>query len=116
MFEGGTNFGFMNGANSVASKLFPVPTSYDYDAPLTEAGNYTTKFIEIQKVIGKYAKIPPGPLPKATTAVAYGKVKIEKVFYINNLKIKFMKLLRRAIKASAIPSRNLGISSFMGRD
>ncbi len=82
MFEGGTNFGFMNGANGVSSgKLQPVPTSYDYDAPLNEAGDPTEKYFDIQKVISKYAEIPPGPLPKPTPKVALGKVKIEKVGY-----------------------------------
>lgn len=79
MFEGGTNFGFMNGANSAAGSLLPVPTSYDYDAPLTESGNYTKKFVEIQKVIRKYAQVPPGPLPEVIPSVAHGKVKLEKV-------------------------------------
>lgn len=80
MFEGGTNFGFMNGANSAAGSLLPVPTSYDYDAPLTESGNYTKKFVEIQKVIRKYAQVPPGPLPEVIPSVAHGKVKLEKVW------------------------------------
>jgi len=82
MFEGGTNFGFMNGANSQSNLLLPVPTSYDYDAPLSEAGNYTAKFLEIQQVIKKYAKLPPGPLPPVTKAVGYGKVQLMQVpFY-----------------------------------
>ena len=81
MFEGGTNFGFMNGANSLLNMLLPVPTSYDYDAPLTESGNYTTKFIDIQNVIKKYTKIPPGPLPPVTPAVGYGKVQLTQVFF-----------------------------------
>lgn len=80
MFEGGTNFGFMNGANALSTILLPVPTSYDYDAPLTEAGNYTAKYTEIQQVVKKYAKLPPGPLPPVTPAVAYGKVELMQVF------------------------------------
>jgi hypothetical protein len=40
MFEGGTNFGFMNGASALQKNghSHSVVTSYDYDAPLTEAG------------------------------------------------------------------------------
>lgn len=45
MFFGGTNFGFLNGGK--------VVTSYDYDAPLDEAGDVTEKYLEIRKVIGK---------------------------------------------------------------
>lgn len=49
MFHGGTNFGFMNGANwNVGAETGrfeyqPVTTSYDYDAPLSEHGNMTEK-------------------------------------------------------------------------
>ena len=37
MFHGGTNFGFTNGAND-KGVYQPIVTSYDYDAPLDEAG------------------------------------------------------------------------------
>ena len=50
MFEGGTNFGFWNGANM---EYNPQPTSYDYDAPLTEAGDPTDKYMTLRNVIGK---------------------------------------------------------------
>ena len=31
----------------------PVPTSYDYDAPLTEAGDITDKYMALRKIISK---------------------------------------------------------------
>ena len=37
MFHGGTNFGLTNGANDKGTYQ-PITTSYDYDAPLDEAG------------------------------------------------------------------------------
>ena len=37
MFHGGTNFGLTNGANDKGATR-PITTSYDYDAPLDEAG------------------------------------------------------------------------------
>ena len=37
MFHGGTNFGLTNGAND-KGRYLPILTSYDYDAPLDEAG------------------------------------------------------------------------------
>merc|ERR1719234_311603 len=49
MYHGGTNFGWMNGANwnvgqeSGRFEYQPVTTSYDYDAPLSEHGNMTDK-------------------------------------------------------------------------
>ena len=43
MFHGGTNFGFMNGSNDY-DFLTPDVTSYDYDALLSEDGQYTEKY------------------------------------------------------------------------
>ena len=69
------------GANGYQdSRVFqPQPTSYDYDAPLTEAGDPTTKYFVIMETIGKYATVPPGPLPLPTRKFAYGKVNMTKV-------------------------------------
>ena len=50
MFEGGTNFGYMNGADPAFSIC---PTSYDYDAPLTEAGDITEKYTAIKNLLSK---------------------------------------------------------------
>ena len=48
-FLGGTNFGYSNGAFN--SK--PVITSYDYDAPLSEAGDPTPKYHAIRQTIAR---------------------------------------------------------------
>ena len=57
MFHGGTNFGLTNGANH-KGRYLPIVTSYDYDAPLDEAGNPTAKFFAFRDVIAKYAPVP----------------------------------------------------------
>ncbi|ARU91817.1 hypothetical protein SCLARK_001277 [Spiroplasma clarkii] len=57
MFHGGTNFGFWNGSN-FKDKLLPRVTSYDYDAPLSEAGERRTKFFAFQNAIKKYLQTP----------------------------------------------------------
>ncbi|WP_423834480.1 beta-galactosidase [Streptomyces manipurensis] len=57
MFHGGTNFGFMNGANDKHTYR-PTVTSYDYDAPLDEAGDPTEKYAAFREVIAKYAPVP----------------------------------------------------------
>ena len=55
MFHGGTNFGFMNGANCRFETGYqPTINSYDYDSPLDEAGNITEKYLKCRKVIAKY--------------------------------------------------------------
>ncbi|MFI5709181.1 beta-galactosidase family protein [Kribbella sp. NPDC051620] len=58
MFHGGTNFGLTNGAND-KGVYRPTVTSYDYDAPLDEAGNFTAKFHAFREVISRYAPVPP---------------------------------------------------------
>ncbi|HEX3373229.1 MAG TPA: glycoside hydrolase family 35 protein [Edaphobacter sp.] len=55
MFHGGTSFGFMSGANWNDNKYFSDVTSYDYGAPLDEAGHPTPKFLAFRKIFAKYA-------------------------------------------------------------
>ena len=57
MFHGGTNFGFTNGANDKGTYQ-PTITSYDYDAPLDEAGDPTPKYHAFREVIARYAPVP----------------------------------------------------------
>jgi len=57
MFHGGTNFGFTNGANHKGTYQSHV-TSYDYDAPLDEAGFPTDKFFAFRDVIARWAPVP----------------------------------------------------------
>ncbi|XP_024366649.1 beta-galactosidase 8 isoform X2 [Physcomitrium patens] len=77
MVHGGTNFGFFSGANTGTgpSDFQPDITSYDYDAPIGEAGDVGgVKYQEIRNVLSKYAagRLPdPPPLPQRT---AYGEV------------------------------------------
>lgn len=65
MFHGGTNFGTTNGAND-KGRYLPITTSYDYDAPLDEAGDPTEKFHAFREVIAKYAPVPPQAPAMAT--------------------------------------------------
>ncbi|MEU8699986.1 beta-galactosidase [Streptomyces sp. NPDC048680] len=69
MFHGGTNFGFTNGANDKHTYR-PTVTSYDYDAPLDEAGDPTEKFIAFREVIAKYAPVPAEPVPPRSAKLA----------------------------------------------
>ncbi len=72
MFEGGTNFGFMNGSNYYDC-LTPDVTSYDYDALLTEDGRITGKYRRYQEIIKKYSSIPEVEL-KEIPRKAYGEL------------------------------------------
>lgn len=79
VFEGGTNFGYMNGANDY-DKYMPLVTSYDYDALLTENGQFTEKYEEFKKVISKYVDIPEFELSTKIKTMAYNTIKVDKVF------------------------------------
>ena len=76
MFEGGTNFGFMNGSNYY-DELTPDVTSYDYDALLTEDGQITEKYRRYREVIAKHAPVPEVALTGKITRRAYGELKVE---------------------------------------
>ena len=75
MYYGGTNFGFYAGANP--NPYQPDPTSYDYDAPLSEAGDTTWKWQRILDVIKKYRTDIPSYDVKNTTKLSYGNVTLE---------------------------------------
>ncbi|TXN30974.1 glycoside hydrolase family 35 protein [Lacisediminihabitans profunda] len=63
MFHGGTNFGFTNGAND-KGVYQPIVTSYDYDAPLDEAGQPTAKYWAFREVLARHSSLP-AELPAA---------------------------------------------------
>jgi len=74
MFHGGTTRGFMNGANyNDRNPYEPQISSYDYDAPLDEAGNATAKFFKFREVIKKYLPatemLPDVPAKRKTISI-----------------------------------------------
>ena len=48
MAYGGTSFGFGAGANLDGASYLACPTSYDYDAPISEAGDLTQKYFDLK--------------------------------------------------------------------
>ncbi|WP_318615677.1 beta-galactosidase family protein [Sporosarcina sp. YIM B06819] len=75
MFHGGTNFGFYNGAN-YGDNYQPTVTSYDYDCPVSEAGDITPKYLAVRDVIAKYKDIGELQLPEPIAKMNYGAVKM----------------------------------------
>ncbi len=71
MFHGGTNFGFMAGAN-YADTYTPDTTSYDYGAPLDECGDITPKYLLMRECMKKYTNVPNEELPKPSKKKNYG--------------------------------------------
>jgi beta-galactosidase len=75
MFVGGTSFGYRPGANSGPQHPYqPDVNSYDYDAPISEAGDVTPKFTAIQQAIVRHlpagTRLPPAPAPARRMALA----------------------------------------------
>ncbi len=70
MFHGGTSFGFMNGASWTSGAYMPDVTSYDYDAPLDEAGHPTPKYDAYRKIFAKYADHPLPAVPSTPPVIA----------------------------------------------
>jgi beta-galactosidase len=82
MFEGGTNFGFTNGANvtdpgKTPPHYVPLTTSYDYDAALDEAGRPTPKFWAFRKAIAQATHTRPAAMPAATAFMAVPAVALD---------------------------------------
>ncbi|MFC5501998.1 beta-galactosidase family protein [Lysinimonas soli] len=77
MFHGGTNFGLSNGANDKGI-YEPIVTSYDYDAPLDEAGAPTEKFWAFREVIAEFAEVPD-ELPAAAAPAPVFETRFESV-------------------------------------
>lgn len=83
MFIGGTNFAFTNGGRIV--------TSYDYDAPLSESGNYTAKYYKTRELYLKLVaserlpKVHLPEIPPVQGTAAYGKVSIESMLELEDI-------------------------------
>lgn len=79
MFFGGTNFGLMNGANvdfSTGEHFRAELTTYDYDAALTEWGDYTPRYFAIRDMIAEKTGEPLAELPARPSFQKIGRVKL----------------------------------------
>ncbi|MDX9846576.1 MAG: beta-galactosidase [Tenuifilaceae bacterium] len=94
MAHGGSNFGFMNGANYDTYMPYQSQTqSYDYDAPINEAGNPTPKFYAYRGLVEKYAPtdyvIPEIPEPKRSISIA--PISLNLVSFVENQRPEVIK-------------------------
>ena len=85
MGHGGTNWGFWSGANGGGGSSFqPHETSYDYDSPVSEAGEHgyhsnVDKYLAMQSVLLKHQTKADGPVPPEPALLprtGYGDVKM----------------------------------------
>lgn len=79
MAHGGTNFGFTSGANyDKEHKIQPDITSYDYDAPISEAGWATSKFTAVRNLMKKYVTYPVPEVPAQIPVIQLPPIKLTK--------------------------------------
>ena len=76
MFHGGTNFGFLNGANCFDT-YEPTISSYDSHAPIDEAGGLTDKYDAIKKVLTRHGHSAQVSPPASKPPCAFGDVRFE---------------------------------------
>jgi len=89
MAHGGTNFGFWQGANAESDGRYePHITSYDYDSPLSEAGQTCQpgigvgdgcKFMLLREIIENYTGIKAPEMPPEPTILGYGDIELKAV-------------------------------------
>jgi len=89
MVHGGTNFAFTSGANyNKKHEIQPDITSYDYDAPISEAGWATPKYNALRELFQKNisSKLPPVPAP--IPVIGISSIKLNKAVDLFGLKEK----------------------------
>ncbi|RDC57447.1 beta-galactosidase [Pedobacter chinensis] len=86
MVHGGTNFGFTSGANYDGKHdIQPDLTSYDYDAPISEAGWATKKYDTLRSML-KTASTPA--VPAKNPIIAIPDIALTKAVDLEDLKSK----------------------------
>lgn len=83
MFHGGTNFGFTNGGLTIARGYYTADvTSYDYDCPISEAGDYGEKYYAIRKSLDSHGfHLPEVYRSTITKARSYRPLEYKDGFY-----------------------------------
>ncbi|HEY9045570.1 MAG TPA: beta-galactosidase family protein [Ohtaekwangia sp.] len=79
MVHGGTNFGFTSGANyNDEHNIQPDITSYDYDAPISEAGWVTSKYTALRDLMKKYVKYTIPEIPQKIPVITLPDIALTK--------------------------------------
>lgn len=89
MVHGGTNFGFTSGANYNTEKnIQPDLTSYDYDAPISEAGWATPKYNAIRELMMKNVDYQVPAVPQQIPVIEIPNIKFGKTVNLFDLTSK----------------------------
>jgi beta-galactosidase len=86
MVHGGTNFGFTTGANyNKEHDIQPDMTSYDYDAPISEAGWATEKYKAIRNILMQRVKYQVPEIPAQIPVISIPEIKLTKTYSLDPL-------------------------------
>ncbi|GIY60239.1 beta-galactosidase-1-like protein [Caerostris extrusa] len=75
-------YGFTAGSNIINNEFQACITSYDFDAPLSEAGDPTPKYYALREAIGKFLPLPPGPVPQPSPKMKLPPITLKKIMSI----------------------------------
>jgi len=125
MFHGGTNFGFMNGANilgyngvEISPSYVPDVTSYDYDAPISESGHYTAKYNATVEMIAAYDPLydilSHPPRPNIPPVAVYPQVPLTEFINYKGI-IEKVPQRSRAVLSKPTPMEKLDINNGNGQ-
>ncbi len=79
MAHGGTNFAFTSGANyNDEFDIQPDITSYDYDAPITEAGWASPKYMAFRDLMKKHVNYPVPEIPAQIPVIDIPRISLSK--------------------------------------
>ncbi|XP_065055628.1 beta-galactosidase-1-like protein 2 [Rhopilema esculentum] len=118
MFHGGTNFGFMNGANSKSGSQVYLPTisSYDYNAPVSETSDLTKKFYALKQIILKHATEGSMPSKLETMPETLGRVNYQPINFDQYMTLKdFSNQVKRIKSNDVMPMEMLPIKDDCGQ-
>ncbi|WP_447640559.1 MULTISPECIES: glycoside hydrolase family 35 protein [Chitinophagaceae] len=86
MVHGGTNFGFTTGANyDKEHDIQPDMTSYDYDAPISEAGWVTPKYDSIRNLLQEKSAVKFPAVPASNPVIKVPDVALTKAVNLFDL-------------------------------
>lgn len=79
MVHGGSNFAFTSGANyDKDHDIQPDLTSYDYDAPISEAGWATPKYLAVRELIKQHVKYSVPEVPAKIPVITLPAIQLNK--------------------------------------
>ncbi|XP_037045016.1 beta-galactosidase-1-like protein 2 isoform X2 [Bradysia coprophila] len=121
VFHGGVNYGFTAGGGTDWSGEYPVAkadiTSYDYDATLSEAGDYTKKYDLAATLIEKYEnpKLRRPNRPSESTKIAYPTLTPQRYLTYNDI-VQRVPASSRAQLTNAVSMEELPINNNSGQN